>query len=59
MKKARNLLIAISLLPTLLMAQNTSLDSATYDFWVGKWDPESGLAEPASRLAMFRMTMSS
>ena len=37
MKKAFNLLIAFSFLPFLLMAQSNPLDSATYDFWVGKW----------------------
>lgn len=40
MKKAANLLIAFSLLPVLLIAQNNQMDSTTYDFWVGKWDAQ-------------------
>ena len=38
MKKSLCLLFAVCLFSTLTIAQSDQLDSATYDFWVGKWD---------------------
>ena len=38
MKKLLSLLFATCLFASLADAQSDQLDSATYDFWVGKWD---------------------
>ena len=38
MKKSLSLLFAICLFANLAVAQIDQLDSASYDFWVGKWD---------------------
>jgi hypothetical protein len=38
MKKLLSLLFAICLFSSLTIAQSDQLDSATYDFWVGKWN---------------------
>ena len=38
MKKSLSLLFGTCLFASLTMAQNDQLDSASYDFWVGKWD---------------------
>ena len=38
MKKTLYLLIIICSFTSLVVAQNNQLDSASYDFWLGKWD---------------------